>query len=53
MYPNRIQDKMDSVNPLSLVYVDFETPVEFEQITADTFGLAEKFGGFQLGIVAD
>ena len=40
-------------NVLSLTYVDFETPVEFEQTTVDTFGLVEKFGKFQLGIVAD
>ena len=53
LYPIWIQDKMDSSSVLSLEYVDFETPVEFEQPTADTFGLVEKFGKFQLGIVAD
>ena len=42
---------MDSV--LSLEFVSFDYPVEFVQSTADTFGLAEKFGKFQLGIVAD
>ena len=42
---------MDSINTLSLEYVNFDTPVEFEQNTADTFGLAEKFGKYQLGVV--
>ena len=53
MYPNRIQDKMDNTNTLSLVYVEFDYPVEFIQSTADTLGLVEKFGKFQLGISAD
>ena len=44
---------MDSTSVLSLQYVDFETPVEFEQTKADTMGLVEKFGKFQLGISAD
>ena len=44
--------RMDN-NVLSLQYVDFETPVEFEQTTADTPGLVEKFGKFQLAIFTD
>lgn len=44
---------MDSANGLSFEYVNFDEAIEFEQNLADTFGMSEKFGKFQLGIVAD